>query len=550
MRAEEIALSAPGGRSVRTLISATPIRSAGGEVESVVFTLQDLAPLEELERLRAEFLGMVSHELRAPLTSIKGSAATVLGASPALDPAEMVQFFRIIDEQADHMRGLIGDLLDAGRIEAGTLSVVPEPAAVAGLVEQARHTFLSGGGRPAVRIDLPPDLPRVVADPQRIVQVLNNLFANASRHSPESSPIDVAAAREGVHVVISVSDQGRGVSPERLPHLFRKHAAGGRREPGAAGSGLGLAICKGLVEAHGGRIWAESGGAGEGTRVAFTIPVAEEAGGEAATEAGAGRAHASGERRGEKRILVVDDDPLALRYARDALTPAGYTTLVTGDPRDVSHLLRTKRPHLVLLDLMLPGIDGIELMQTRPRDGRSAGHLHLRVRTGRNDCQGPGGGSGRLPRQAVLADRADGESPGSPAEGGRAGALPAGRPGHPLRATRSHRGGPPGGADGDRVRAAPRALAQRGLGPDPRCAAAPGVAGTGLCRRASGSRLRQEPAPQAGRRRDAARLHLHRARGRLPHGRTGSGFAAPRATSDFDQYFTSSHEWRHSFTPT
>ena len=366
VRAEEIALSIPGGRSVRTLINATPIRSAGGEVESVVLTMQDLAPLEELERLRAEFLGMVSHELRAPLTSIKGSAATVLGASPALDPAEMVQFFRIIDEQADHMRGLIGDLLDAGRIEAGTLSVVPEPAAVAGLVEQARHTFLSGGGRPAVRIDLPPDLPRVVADPQRIVQVLNNLFSNASMHSPESSPIDVAAAREGVHVVISVSDQGRGVSPERLPHLFRKHAAGGRREPGAAGSGLGLAICKGLVEAHGGRIWAESGGAGEGTRVAFTIPVAEETGGEAATEAGAGRAHASGERRGEKRILVVDDDPLALRYARDALTPAGYTTLVTGDPRDVSHLLRTKRPHLVLLDLMLPGIDGIELMQRVP----------------------------------------------------------------------------------------------------------------------------------------------------------------------------------------
>ena len=128
VRAEEIVIQVPDGRSITTLINATPIRSENGEVESVVVTLQDMTPLEELERLRAEFLGMVSHELRAPLTSIKGSAATVLGASSILDPAEILQFFRIIDEQADHMRGLISDLLDMGRIEAGTLSVAPEPA--------------------------------------------------------------------------------------------------------------------------------------------------------------------------------------------------------------------------------------------------------------------------------------------------------------------------------------------------------------------------------------------------------------------------------------
>ena len=99
--------------------------------------LEDLTPLEELERQRVEFLGMVSHELRAPLTSIKGSAATVLGASPALDTAEMLQFFRIIDEQADHMRTLITDLLDAGRIDSGTLTVSPQSTDLAVLVDQA-----------------------------------------------------------------------------------------------------------------------------------------------------------------------------------------------------------------------------------------------------------------------------------------------------------------------------------------------------------------------------------------------------------------------------
>ena len=149
VRAEEIELSVPDGRRVTTLINATPIHGEDGAVASVVVTMQDLAPLQALERMRPEFLGMVSHELRVPLTSIKGSTAAALGAARLVAPAETREFFRIIDDQADRMIGLIADLLDAGRIEAGTLSVAPEPSAVAALVEQARGTFISGGGRPA-----------------------------------------------------------------------------------------------------------------------------------------------------------------------------------------------------------------------------------------------------------------------------------------------------------------------------------------------------------------------------------------------------------------
>ena len=366
VRAEEVVLSVPGGRSATALVNATPIRSADGAVESLVVTMQDMAPLQELERLRAEFLGMVSHELRAPLTSIKGSAATVLGASPGLDPAEMVQFFRIIDQQADHMRGLIGDLLDAGRIETGTLSVSPEPSEVPALVDQARNTFLSGGGAHRVLLDLPPDLPRVMADRPRIVQVLNNLLANAAAYSPGSAPIRVAALRDGLQVAVSVADEGRGVSAERLPHLFSKYAGTGEgdREPGTGGIGLGLSICKGLVEAHGGRIRAESGGAGQGTRVTFTLPAAEEQGPAAGLPADRPRPARHG--RDPERILVVDDDPQTLRYVRNALSAAGYAPVVTGDHRDVSRLIRTDKPRLVLLDLMLSGTDGIEMMERVP----------------------------------------------------------------------------------------------------------------------------------------------------------------------------------------
>ena len=367
VRVEEIVLEAPDGRRITTLINATPIRSQTGELESVVVTMQDLTPLEEFEVLRAEFLGMVSHELQGPLTSIKGSAATVLGASSALRPAEALQFFRIIDEQADHMRELIADLLDAAHIEAGRLSVAPEPTRLAGVVEQARTLYLSGGGSTPVLIDLPPDLPRVLADRQRIVQVLGNLLSNAARHSPQSSPVRVVAAREGMHVAVSVVDEGPGIPAERLPHLFRKFARGRRRDRArGVGAGLGLAICKGIVEAHGGRIRAESAGEGPGARFTFTIPVAEEVGAGVAARparvAGDGRVVAAG----ALRVLAVDDDPKDLLYVRGILEDAGYGAIVTGDPEEVPDLLDRHRPDLVLLDLLLPGTDGIELMQSLP----------------------------------------------------------------------------------------------------------------------------------------------------------------------------------------
>ena len=159
VRAEEIEVSVPDGRSVTILTNVTPIRAENGTPVSVVVTMQDLAQFKELERMRADFLGMVSHELRAPLTSIKGSAVTALRRPRNFAPAEIEQFFRIIEEQADRMDSLIRDLLDAGRIEAGMLSVAPTPSELTYLLDRARTTFLSGGGRRRVVIDLPPDLP-------------------------------------------------------------------------------------------------------------------------------------------------------------------------------------------------------------------------------------------------------------------------------------------------------------------------------------------------------------------------------------------------------
>ncbi len=365
VRAEEIVLSVPDGRSVTTLVNCTPIHSEEGEVFSVVVTMQDLAPVQETERLRTEFISMVSHELRAPLTSIKGSAATLMEESPGLDPAETREFYRIIMEQTDHMRRLISDLLDAGRIDTGTLSVAPEASEVSVLVDHARSTFQSGGSKQTLMIDLPSDLPRIMADRARIIQVLNNLFVNAARHAPESSPILVSAVHDCPHVAISVRDEGSGVAPEMLPRLFQKYVGLDDRDrsSNSAGTRLGLAICKGLVEAHGGRIWAESAGIGQGTRVTFTIPVVQES---VTADGGSVRtaSHSRDEAIEPTRILVVDDDPQMLRFIRDALTESGYDPVVTGDHTELASIIRAEKPELVLLDLLLPQTDGIELMRS------------------------------------------------------------------------------------------------------------------------------------------------------------------------------------------
>ena len=277
-----------------------------------------------------------------------------------------VQFLRIIKSQSERMRELVSELLDVSRIETGTLSVTPEPAEVAALVDEARTTFLSGGGRNNIAIDVEPDLPFVMADRRRIAQVLGNLLSNAARNSPESSVIRVSAVHDGVHVAVSVADEGRGIPAESLPDLFRKFSRAQSEEQGGD-TGLGLSICKGIVEAHGGRIWAESDGPGLGARFTFTLPTVDAAGSGSTGGPQPASTRATRQRQREERarvrVLAVDDDPNDFRYVRDTLSRSGYDPVVTGGPKEAVRLVEAEKPDLVLLDLMLPGTDGIELMK-------------------------------------------------------------------------------------------------------------------------------------------------------------------------------------------
>ncbi|MDI6858365.1 MAG: ATP-binding protein [Dehalococcoidia bacterium] len=314
--------------------------------------------MEDLERMRNEFLAMVTHELKTPLAAIKGSAATALSSRISLDPSEVQDLFQIINEQADRLRDLADNLLDMTRIEAGSLSINPEPTDLRTVLNEARTIFVRSGRSQDISIDVPPALPLVRADRRRIVQVLTNILNNAAKFSPLTSTITMRVERDSDHVTIHITDQGRGIPEEKLSQLFKKFSQLHETSATHSGTGLGLAICKGIVEAHGGRIWADSPGEGKGATFSFTLPITIEA--EAAPAAARGTAVRRGDRT---RILAVDDELQVLRYLQHALEGAGYQPLVTGDSSQVVKLVEMEEPDLVLLDLRLPGLSGFDLLQ-------------------------------------------------------------------------------------------------------------------------------------------------------------------------------------------
>ena len=369
VRAEELRIRFPDGHAIPTLVNATPLRGPDGAVTGAIATVQDITPLEELERLRNEFLGMVSHELKTPLTAIKGSAATVLGSRRPLDPEEIHELFEIINEQADRLRDLVDNLLDMTRIEVGSLSVNMEPVELQVIINDVLSNF-HRTYELALDVEAPADLPRVQADKRRVGQVIWNLLTNAAKFSPATAPITLRVMPDESVVTIQVQDKGRGIPKEKVPQLFQKFSqVHDDPKVRSAGSGLGLAICKGIVEAHGGRIWVESGGEGQGATFSFTLQVSKQAPVVAAPAptpdtaqrtAHIGRVSRAGERT---RILAVDDDPQVLRYVRRTLDDAGYAVTSTNDPREVVKLVEAEEPDLVVLDLKMPGMTGFDILE-------------------------------------------------------------------------------------------------------------------------------------------------------------------------------------------
>lgn len=252
--------------------------------DSVVFSvvLRDVTEQMELHkrlqravRARDETVGVVAHDLRNPVSAIKMLSHALLGRGEAAGlPPGTTEQLQLIREAAVQMDRLIQDLLDVVRAEAGRLHVETQPVSTRALLDGALRTL-----RPLVQqagltldADLPATLPVVNADPERIGQVLSNLVGNAIKFTPSGGRITVSAVERDGAVEIAVSDTGSGISTDHLPHIFDRYWQSGESNIRTRGAGLGLPIARGIVEAHGGRMWVRSE-SGKGSTFVFTIPV-------------------------------------------------------------------------------------------------------------------------------------------------------------------------------------------------------------------------------------------------------------------------------------
>jgi two-component system sensor histidine kinase KdpD len=237
-----------------------------------------VAALRELDRMKTELIGTVSHELRTPLGSIKGYATTLLTHGNKLRKDEQREFLEIIDSEADRLRELIENLLDLSRLEAGVLRIDRQPGRLGETVQEVSRKVQLAAPNHQLALEWPADDPLVNADHKRIYQVIQNLLTNAVKYSPDGGCITLSGAVQHRELVVSVADQGLGMPAAELDRIFdRFHRIQSDVSRGIGGTGLGLAICKGLVEAHGGRIWAESNAESKGSTFRFTLPLSVDA---------------------------------------------------------------------------------------------------------------------------------------------------------------------------------------------------------------------------------------------------------------------------------
>lgn len=228
--------------------------------------------LRELDALRTELLANVSHELRTPLAAIKGFASTLLQPDVAFDDETLRDFLQTIDKEADRLNHLIEELLVMSRLDTGALEVRRELHGLSEVLDSVKDRLYALTSRHRLRILLPRTLPPVAIDDNRIGQVLTNLVDNAVKYSAEGTQIMLEAQPDGKGIIVSVTDEGVGIPPELHEKIFERFyqvedPVLGHRE----GTGLGLCICRGIVEAHGGRIWVESE-PGKGSKFSFSLP--------------------------------------------------------------------------------------------------------------------------------------------------------------------------------------------------------------------------------------------------------------------------------------
>ncbi|MBI4841166.1 MAG: response regulator [candidate division NC10 bacterium] len=314
--------------------------------------------LARASQVKSEFLARMSHDLRTSLNAILGFTELLLTqeADPLTDKQQ--RYLAHVANAGQHLLGLINDILDLSRVEAGRLEIHPEPCQVAPLLEGTLALFRTQAlaRRITLTLEIVSPLGELMADRIRLQQILHNLLSNAVKFSPEGGVVTVTARQIGLELELVVQDRGIGIHPEDQERIFEMYEQAGTAEGRQKGTGLGLAITKRLVELHGGRIQVASA-PGQGSTFTVRLP------GMAPT--GAERADADAPR---PLVLVVEDDLQSAELIRDHLTQGGYRVVVVGSGHAGLGAARRLRPHAITLDLGLPDMDGWEILYRLKRD--------------------------------------------------------------------------------------------------------------------------------------------------------------------------------------
>lgn len=289
-RTLELAQLKPARRVLRRY--SAPVHDAAGQTIGRIYVYQDVTRERQSDQMKSALISTVSHELRLPLTSIKGYARTLMLDDPPWDVKERREFLQYIDEESDKLSEMVDNLLDVSKIEAGVLQVqrleMLLPVLVRKVVERQERLL----SRVTVSVQFPEHFPVVEADSRRIEQVLYNLLENAVKYGRPDGHIAITGAVRDDEVSVSVIDDGQGIPPEDAERVFERfYQVDQSLTRQAGGFGLGLSICRGIVEAHGGRIWVEPREPGSGFAVTFTLPrrAGPAAAGEAAGAGGGAR---------------------------------------------------------------------------------------------------------------------------------------------------------------------------------------------------------------------------------------------------------------------
>ncbi len=325
----------------------------GNGPDGVVWTVRDMSERARLERAKSEFVATASHELRSPLTSIKGFVELLHGSPGQLSERQR-EFVDIILKSTDRLVDLVNDLLDVARIEADYVEINRRPIDVGEAVTEVLELM---GPRIAEKhqqlgVYIAPTLPLAMADPGRVRQIVANLITNAHLYTPDGGRIHVAVEPDRAWVQIAVADSGIGMTTEERSRAFERFFRGGNGGASNPGTGLGLSIVKSLVDLHHGRVEVESE-LGQGSTFRVLLPAAIP---------GTDRGKSLQAIRG-RRVLVVDDEPEIAELIADQLSPLDVHATIASRGDEALELMRSAHYDAVTLDILMPGMDGFEVLR-------------------------------------------------------------------------------------------------------------------------------------------------------------------------------------------